>query len=1223
MSRQKKILLWTIGTIGTLSILLLGLFLLLPTLINLEVLRERIEANVSKKAGAKLNFQELELDFFPRPYALIRQASLSIPEKADGTLESLKVYPKIIPLLIGKFRVSELQVKAPDFKVQLPERPQKKGQQDKEKAFSWEAAREKVASGLALATLKAPGLVVVVENGRMELFEKKASVFQFEAIHARVGLPPGVMMLEVTSVSTLWEKLSLVTRVDPDDFKGNGKIDVTHFRPHMLPEHLFPPKAPRVKDSDVNLKLKFETEELRVLGGEVQGSIPRLAIDNGNGTVVIKGESLKGAFRTDKDKTTVSLSNMNLDYPQGNVRGQFVWDRATPHISLQLQGKNVDVSSARKAALALAGKFPITHKLCDRMRGGKVPEITFSTHGSTRKGLGKVEHITLKGNMTEGDIMVQVGQMHWKDVKGEVFISQGTFEAKNLQGRLGQSRAWEGSLTLGLKDLKQKKGPFHLDIALEADLAQLPPILKRIVKNPSFLQQMDLIDDLQGNATGRLVLGDDISSIKTRVNVSKSDLVAKYRPIPYPLEIKRGELFHDGKKIDLKNVNGKLGKSSFSGLSARLDWRKEPYIDAKSGKSRILLDEVYPWLMSYKGLSEGLKNLKSLTGTVELSALSLKGPVLKPKSWKFRVAGEVKDLAVETTLLPTPVTVIRGGFEASPEKISVTDVLTDILGSSLNVSGLVEGYQKGVDKTEMAFSGTMKPETVEWVSGLIHLPRELYLRSPVSIPHANLTWQEGSGATFSGNLAVDNGPKISIDIIQNSEALTVKELLIQDQESNASITFSLKEGEIGFGFAGELHKATLDLCLVENECLEGWIKGDLQGRVSIDQPARSVASGSVKAENIILPWIRNVPTRIENIALDGRQENLKVESAIVTLGDDRITLTGNVGAMAEGFVLDMDLLANEVEWEHVRKILGQDSEDGKEKEAKQAKDSWDLPVRGVVRLRSGSFVYDGFTWSPFHADIAIDRNEVSIGVKEASLCGSIASPGTVSVFPQELQLDFKPAAKGQEFDATLACLANKKGLIVGKFDFDGEVTGRGKHEEVMKFLRGDLQLTAGEGRIYRANMLAKIFAILNVTEIFRGELPDLRQEGFAYRSITAKGSLKDGKVVLSELILDGSSMKIFSEGDINLMDKKLDLRVAVAPFKTVDFVVNKIPFVSYILGGSLVSIPMSIKGDWADPAVSPLSTAGAIGSGLLGIIERTLKLPVKLVEPLAPGKQTK
>jgi hypothetical protein len=1222
MSRQKKILLWIIGTIGTLSILLLGVFLLLPTLINLEVLRERIEANMSKKAGAKLDFQELELDFFPRPYGLIRQASLSIPEKADGTLESLKVYPKIIPLLIGKFRVSELQVKAPDFKVQLPERPQKKGQQDKEEAFSWEAAKKKVTSSLALATLKAPRLVVVVEDGRLELFEKKKSILQLEGIDARVGLLIGKLTADVTCASNLWEKASFGTRIDVDDLEADGHIDLTHFRPHALPPDFFPPKAPRVGDSRLDLSLTFETEGLKVLEGTIQGSIPRLTLHNGNKKVVIKGQSLKGAFHTDQDKTTVTVTELNLEYPQGNMKGKLVWDRAAPRISLEVEGKNADVSSARLTALALVGKFPVTRKLCHIMRGGKVPRITFSTHGSTWKGLGKVDHITLEGNMIEGDITVPSGDMNLKDVKGDVVISQGTFEGKSLQGRLGQSRAWEGSLTLGLKDLKQKKGPFHLDVALEADLTQLPPILKRIVKNQSFLQQMDLIDDLQGNATGRIVLGDDISSIKTHVDVSKSDLVAKYRPIPYPLEINRGGLFHEGKKIDLKNINGKLGKSSFSGLSARLDWRKEPHMDAKSGKSSILLDEIHPWLMSYEKLSDGFKGLESLTGRVEPSALSLKGPILKPKNWEFRVAGEVKDLAVETTLLPTPVTVIRGGFEASPEKISVTDVLTDMMGASLNVSGLVEGYQKGVDKTEMAFSGTMKPKTVEWVSGLIHLPRELYIRSPVSIPHANLTWRRGSAATFSGNLAVDNGPKISIDIIQNSAELTVKELLIQDQKSNASITFSLKEGEIGLGFAGELHKATLDLCLVENECLEGWIKGDLQARVSIDQPARSVASGRVKAEHIILPWILNVPTKIENIALNAQQENLKVESAIVTLGDDRITLTGNVGARAKGFVLDMDLLANEVKWEHIRKVLDQDGEDGEEKEAKQAKDSWDLPVRGVLRLKSGSFAYDGFTWSPFHADISIDRNRVSVDVKEANLCGSIASPGTLSILPQELQLDFKPASKEQELDATLGCLADKRDLMIGKFDFGGEVTGQGRPEEIVKSLRGSLKFTADEGRIYRFGVLAKIFGLLNITEIFKGKLPDLVQEGFAYQSITAEGTLQNGKLVVNEGIVKSASMDMFGAGDIDLTAKKLDLTVVVAPLKTVDFVISKIPIVSHILGGTLVSIPIKIKGNWADPMVTPMSPT-AIGSGLLGIIERTLKLPIKLVEPLAPGKQTK
>ncbi|MBW2172414.1 MAG: AsmA-like C-terminal region-containing protein, partial [Deltaproteobacteria bacterium] len=655
---------------------------------------------------------------------------------------------------------------------------------------------------------------------------------------------------------------------------------------------------------------------------------------------------------------------------------------------------------------------------------------------------------------------------------------------------------------------------------------------------------------------------------------------------------------------------------------------KELHLDAKAGKSSIVLDEIYPWLMSYEKIASGLQVLKSLSGTVSPSALSLKGPISKPKDWKFRVAGHVKDLAVDTSLFPKPITVTQGKFEATPEKISVTDARTDALGASLQISGFVEEYQKGVNKTEATFAGTIEPEAVEWVSKLIHLPRELYLKSPVSVSDARLAWEKGVGSSFSGKMAAERGTTISMDIIHNPGELMVRELLIKDQKSDASITFNLKGKEFGLSFSGELYKSTLDRCLLANECLEGWIKGDFQTQVALDQPAETVANGKLKAENIALPWILKVPTTIQDISLDAKQNNLRVESAVVTLGDDRITLDGDLTAKDEGLVFDMNLAAPEIEWDHIRKLLGQDGEEGekgketKEEAAKPPKDSWDLPVRGVLRLKTSSFVYDGLKWTPFHADISFDRNRVSVDVKEANLCGSIASPGTVSVTPKELQLDFKPTAKKQELDDLLACAVNKKGLMVGKFNLDGEVKAQGKAKDVARSLQGDLKFTAGKGRIHRSNVLVQIFGFLNVTDIFKGELPDLVEEGFAYDSITVMGSFQGDKLVVSEAIVDGQSMQIFAEGNVNLTDKTLDFTVAVAPLKTIDFIVSKIPLVNYILGGTLISIPMSVKGDWGDPKVTGLSASG-VGSGLMGIIERTVKLPVKLIEPLAPEEKKK
>ena len=81
-------------------------------------------------------------------------------------------------------------------------------------------------------------------------------------------------------------------------------------------------------------------------------------------------------------------------------------------------------------------------------------------------------------------------------------------------------------------------------------------------------------------------------------------------------------------------------------------------------------------------------------------------------------------------------------------------------------------------------------------------------------------------------------------------------------------------------------------------------------------------------------------------------------------------------------------------------------------------------------------------------------------------------------------------------------------------------------KEIGEVLNGNLKFHAKDGRIYRYGVLAKILALLNVTEIFRGKLPDVVKEGFAYNSIKADGNLENGKFMFKEFVIDGSSMTI-------------------------------------------------------------------------------------------------
>jgi hypothetical protein len=274
-----------------------------------------------------------------------------------------------------------------------------------------------------------------------------------------------------------------------------------------------------------------------------------------------------------------------------------------------------------------------------------------------------------------------------------------------------------------------------------------------------------------------------------------------------------------------------------------------------------------------------------------------------------------------------------------------------------------------------------------------------------------------------------------------------------------------------------------------------------------------------------------------------------------------------------------------------------------------------------MNVKLENFTYSGFTWRPVHADISFGKSETRIVIRKADLCG-IQFPGIFKVSGDAFELYFNTIATDQDLDTTISCLFDKQHLMAGRFDLEGEIMAKSRPSEFPKSLSGHLEFNSTEGRIYRFGMLAKIFALLNVTEIYRGEVPDLKGEGFAYNTVTANGVFEDGKLIIKDTFIDSPSMGIAIEGNIDLINNRVDLIVLVAPFKTVDRIVKIIPLVGNILGGNLISIPFRAIGDLGDPDVIPLSPK-AVGSGLLGILERTLKLPITIIQPVLPGSKDK
>jgi hypothetical protein len=1132
MSRRKKISLWVMGIIGGLLALLVISLLLLPRLINLEPVKKRVLTTISQRVGGKLEFQRVDLSFFPRPRVVVHEGSLSFPGKAAGTIKSLTLYPRILPLLRGNMEIARLRVEAPDVKMKLPERPEQK--EGEPGAFSSAFIEENVAPILGLMASKAPGLILQVEKGRLYLSGEQDTIFWFHDVESRMSLPPDRLEIDISCKSNLWEDLSLKGLLDPRDFKANGRIQLADFQPQALTDFLFPLAPQRLGDSHMDLDVSFNTEGLKALQAEVEGSLPILTLRQEREKVVIRGKSLKGVLHMDEDGIAVSLAQLDLDYPQLSMSGKFRLDQKTPYVSVDLEGKDVDVHSTREAALALAGEEPTVQEIFNYVRGGKVPLITLSAQGSSVADLGELENILIKGNMVEGKIFIpgeDTGleglDLDLEDAKGDAVISGGILEGKNLEARWGSEKGRDGTLKLGLEG---EDAPFHLEVSIEANLSRVPPLLKTLIEDEAFAEEIARAHGIKGRGVGRLVVGESTKSAQARVDVSKFNLSARYDRLPYPLEIQSGRFSYDVDRVSVKGLSGRLGKSVFSGVAAQVGLKGARSVEVLSGKSTVLLDEIYTWLSTLEGFKGVFKRFKSVQGTIALSTVNLKFPLLKPQEMRFRAKGKMENLTMVSTLFPGPVAVTGGDFEATPERISIRDARVRISDCTLRVGAFLHDPLKGLKKADLMLEGKMGPEGIQRVSDLIDLPPRLRVRSPLSLSGVRLGWERNGEISFSGNLVPKGGPEVSIDMIHDPIELMIRKVSIRDKASQASFGLALKEREFHLNYKGNLEKRTLDRLLVKNQILTGALRGDFNAHILLDNPMRSTAQGRLHGVGLGYPVKLMVPVTIEDVSLEAKKNRLKVQSAMLKWGKNHLNLDGSVDFSEEEFLIDMNLSADGFEWENVKKVL---EEEDKKSDLKQREDIRTPPVKGILRVRAQTFAYEKYTWRPFHADITFRHDGLKVAVTEANLCG-IATPGTLDVFPEKLQLVFQPISKNQDLDRALACLWNKEGFISGNFNLQGEFNAQGKREDLTQSLGGDLEFLARDGRIFRFKLLSRIIGYVNLTEIFRAKVPDLGKEGLAYDSITIKGDLQGGKFILKEAILDGATVEIVGQGEIDL-----------------------------------------------------------------------------------------
>jgi len=183
---------------------------------------------------------------------------------------------------------------------------------------------------------------------------------------------------------------------------------------------------------------------------------------------------------------------------------------SSPRIRLDLRGKGLSVGQTKEFVLAAAGEAPSARNIFDIIREGAVPDITFHSQGESFADLGEILNMEIKGELEQGSLHIPGPSLDFTSVNGAYAISKGILQGTDITGTYGNSNISQASLSLGLKG---EAAPFHLETLVRADLKEVLVLLRRLVKDKAFLQELNLIQSLNGIALGRLVLGETLASV--------------------------------------------------------------------------------------------------------------------------------------------------------------------------------------------------------------------------------------------------------------------------------------------------------------------------------------------------------------------------------------------------------------------------------------------------------------------------------------------------------------------------------------------------------------------------------------------------------------------------------------------------------------------------------------------------------------------------------------
>ncbi len=1230
-----KIGLLALGAAAFLAVLLLVVF---PTAVaNSPGARRLLERRLEAETQARVSFDTLRVRLIPRPCATLGELRLSRPQGPTLEAPQLEFCLDLFALLRGRIALAAIALEAPLIRAALPAGGGPSPGWPEVSAFP------RLAEGIARSL---PAARIVLRGGRLLLEESGGRVFLFRDLAFTLQRGGEELSWSATGAAEGIGSFSFSGRSEGKAGPAKAQLLARDVQPARLQETFLPGGPLRIAAGAI------ETLQAEAVFRDAGASSITLAVEGADLLLEAAGRStplaierLEAQIEQEGPRRLLSVPALSFRNPKAALTLEAVVDeRLTPRIQVAIAGR-ADVEGARAAALALLGGFEDVRLIFEVLRAGNAPEVEVRLAGDTWSDLDRLKTLWLRGRLEEGRIRLPWVDLDLEAVNGEARIERGILHGRALSARTLGATGTEGSLDVGLSAADPL---LNLDIAVEAELSPLPGLLARLVRIPAFREQMALVRDFSGTAQGRLKLSGTHEDVAVSVSARELDLRGRYLPLPGPIALRGGSFDLEGRQLRIAGVEAELGDSRFRGLGFDCLAGDGGEIRLEAAAEEAEIDLAQAGAFFSRRFPAG--GLAVERGRLSLRRVRFAGKPREAATWRLSAAGDLRGLSLEADFLPGPLKVDQAGIEFGGAGLAFRSPGIEL--SRSRVSSLEGAFRwakdSGVDiqaarlqidaRDLLALIAAAATPAAAWLhpqeaSGTLRV-RDLDARIPLPGRQAEGPFLRASiedaaieGAFPGGRFAlraaeaVLAGESFSLagESLSFGGATARDAVLAFDPERRFRL--ATPEARIEavefFPFLRLFPQVGREISEIENA------GGVLRlSDVDIDLPldgsgAARLAFEAAPEEFFLAGPFLGAPLRLAGgrlqagmrdgpgggvrLTLAGVEAGLGVNSARV---DGTIESGGKELRLALDLalpVLDVARLAEDLEPLARRRGAGRPEPTGR------------------IRLAVERALIDGIEIAPLRLSLEPGGGGGVAWIERGALCGMLFM-GRVGFAGSAIDGYLVPVVDARPLEETVPCLTSEASFVSGNFNLDGALEAQGTIAELLRSAKGSFRFVAEDGTIRKSPFFARLFTVLNLTEIYRGSLPDFESRGFDYRRSTAELELAGGKLSVRDWTIDGPTLWMGGRGEIDLLRRNLDFTLMVSPFKTIDRIVNRIPGLGWILGGRLVAVPIKATGDLKDPKIVPLSPE-AVGTSLLEMLKRTILLPVRIIQPLIPGME--